>query len=220
LFPEISLTTRRRVLPLLCFAAFALGTIALAMPARAQSALAAQVAKPVSLPDIAIGSAKATVTITEYASMSCPHCAAWGENVFPMLRSRYIDTGKVRFVFREFPLDIKAAGASMLARCIAKDDAEKYLAVIATMYQQLDPMLARTKETLTLIGKLNGMSEQEVAACETDQSLLDKLKADQQYALETLKVDSTPTFFVNGQRLKGAMSFEELDAILKPMFKR
>jgi protein-disulfide isomerase len=220
LFPEISLTTRRRVLPLLCLATFALGTVALAMPARAQSALAAQVARPVSLPDIAIGSEKATVTITEYASMSCPHCAAWGENVFPMLRSRYIDTGKVRFVFREFPLDIKAAGASMLARCIAKDDAEKYLAVTATMYQQLDPLLARTKETLTLIGKLNGMSEQEVAACETDQSLLDKLKADQQYALATLKVDSTPTFFVNGQRLKGAMSFEELDAILRPMFKR
>ena len=67
-------------------------------------------------------------TITEYASMSCPHCAAWGENVFPMLRSRYIDTGKVRFVFREFPLDLKAAGASMLARCIARDDSEKYLA--------------------------------------------------------------------------------------------
>jgi protein-disulfide isomerase len=187
---------------------------------RAQSALAAQVAKPASLPDIAIGSPNARVTITEYASMSCPHCAAWGENVFPMLRSRYIDTGRVRFVFREFPLDIKAAGASMLARCIAKGDSAKYLAVIATMYQQLDPLLARTKDTLTLIGKLNGMSEKEVEACETDQSLLDKLKADQQYAFDTLKVDSTPTFFVNGQRLKGAMSFEELEAILKPLLKR
>ena len=98
--------------------------------AQAQGAIAAAVAKPVSLPDIAIGSPKAPVTITEYASMSCPHCAALGENVFPMLRARYIDTGKVRFVFREFPLDIKAAGASMLARCIAKDDSEKYLGVI------------------------------------------------------------------------------------------
>jgi protein-disulfide isomerase len=69
--------------------------------ARAQSAIAAAVAKPVSLPDIAIGSADAPVTITEYSSMSCPHCAAFGQNVFPMLRSKYIDTGKVRFVFRE-----------------------------------------------------------------------------------------------------------------------
>src|SRR5215468_6959964 len=204
----------------LCFAVVALAAAMAGTSASAQSALAAQVAKPVSLPDVSIGSPKATVTITEYASMSCPHCAAWGENVFPMLRSRYIDTGKVRFVFREFPLDIKAAGASMLARCIAKDDAEKYLAVTAIMYQQLDPLLARTKETLTLIGKLNGMSEQEVATCETDQSLLDKLKSDQHFAFDTLKVDSTPTFFVNGQRLKGAMSFEELEAIIKPLLKR
>ena len=74
--------------------------------ALAQSAIAAAVTKPVSLPDIAIGSAKAPITLTEYSSMSCPHCAAFGQNVFPMLRSKYIDTGKVRFVFREFPLDI------------------------------------------------------------------------------------------------------------------
>ena len=101
------------------FAASAL--LPFTISAQAQGAIAAAVAKPVSLPDIAIGSPKAQVTIIEYASMRCPHCAAFGENVFPMLRSKYIDTGKVRFVFREFPLDIKAAGASMLARCIAKD---------------------------------------------------------------------------------------------------
>lgn len=210
----------RRALALLCFALAACVGVCLGSPARAQSALAAQLAKPGALPDVTIGSPKAKVIITEYASMSCPHCAAWGENVFPMLRSRYIDTGKVRFVFREFPLDIKAVAASVLARCIAKGDSGKYLAVIATMYQQLDPLLARTKDTLILIGKLNGMSEQEVEACETDQSLRDKLRADQQYALDTLKVESTPTFFVNGQRLKGAMSFEELEAIIKPLLKR
>jgi protein-disulfide isomerase len=187
--------------------------------ALAQSAVAAQVAKPVSLPDIAIGSAKARVTITEYASMSCPHCAAFGENVFPMLRTRYIDTGKVRFVFREFPLDITAAASSMLARCIGKDDPEKYLAVVATLFKQLDRLMAQTKDTLKLVGKLNGMSEQEVESCEKDQALLDKLAADQRYALQTLKVVSTPTFFVNGQKLQGAMSFEELEAIIKPMLK-
>ena len=199
-------------------------TTALSLPtagrAVAQSAIAAQVAKPVSLPDIAIGSAKARVTITEYASMSCPHCAAFGENVFPMLRTRYIDTGKVRFVFREFPLDITAAASSMLARCIGKDDPEKYLTVVATLFKQLDRLMAQTKDTLKLVGKLNGMSEQEVESCEKDQVLLDKLAADQRYALQTLKVVSTPTFFVNGQKLQGAMSFEELDAIIKPMLKR
>ena len=188
--------------------------------AQAQSASAAAVAKPVSLPDIAIGSPKAPVTITEYASMSCPHCAAFGENVFPMLRSKYIDTGKVRFVFREFPLDIKAAAASMLARCIAKDDAEKYLGAVEILFKRQDRLLDQTKDTLILLGKLNGMSEQEVEACGKDQALLDKIAADQRYALDALKVDSTPTFFVNGERLKGAMSFEELEEKLKPYLKR
>ena len=184
----------------------------LATSAMAQSAIAAAVAKPVSLPDMAIGS--------EYSSMSCPHCAAFGENVFPMLRSKYIDTGKVRFVFREFPLDIKAAAASMLARCIAKDDAEKYLGAVAVLFRQQDRLMDQTKDTLKLVGKLNGMSEEEVETCEKDQALLDKLAADQKYALDILKVDSTPTFFVNGERVKGAMSFEELEARLKPLLKR
>lgn len=192
----------------------------LATSAMAQSAIAAAVAKPVSLPDMAIGSAKAPVTITEYSSMSCPHCAAFGENVFPMLRSKYIDTGKVRFVFREFPLDIKAAAASMLARCIAKDDAEKYLGAVAVLFKQQDRLMDQTKDTLKLVGKLNGMSEEEVETCVKDQALLDKLAADQKYALDILKVDSTPTFFVNGERVKGAMSFEELEARLKPLLKR
>jgi protein-disulfide isomerase len=186
----------------------------------AQSAVAAAVAKPVSLPDIAIGSPKAPVTITEYASMSCSHCAAFGENVFPMLRSRYIDTGKVRFVFREFPLDIKAAAASILARCIAKDDSEKYLGAVETLFKQQDRLIAQTKDTLMFVGKLNGMSEQDVTACQADQAQFEKLTADQKYAYEALKVDSTPTFFVNGERLKGSMSFEELEKRIKPLLKK
>jgi protein-disulfide isomerase len=205
-------------------ALFVAGTAALAgflpFPAIAQEVTAAQVAKPMSLPDIALGSAKAPVTITEYASMSCPHCAAFGENVFPMLRSKYIDTGKVRFVFREFPLDIKAAAASMLARCMASDNAEKYFDAIQLLFQQQERLMTQTKETLKLVGERAGMNEQAVEACEKDQSLLDKLKADQSYAFEVLKVDSTPTIFVNGERLRGAMSFEELEARIKPLLKK
>jgi protein-disulfide isomerase len=195
-------------------------SLPLAGRAPAQSAIAAAVTKPVSLPDIAIGSPKAPVTITEYASMSCPHCAAFGENVFPMLRTRYIDTGKVRFVFREFPLDITAAASSMLARCIGKDDPEKYLAVVEALFKQLDRLMAQTKETLKFVGKLNGMNEQEVETCERNQALLDKLAADQRFAFETLKVDSTPTFFVNGHKHTGAMSFEELETIINRLLKR
>jgi protein-disulfide isomerase len=188
--------------------------------ARAQEPTAPMVAQPVSQPDVVLGSAKAPVTITEYASMSCPHCAAFGENVFPMLRSKYIDTGKVRFVFREFPLDIRAAAASMLARCIADGNAEKYFGAVRLVFQQQEALMAETKNTLMLIGKQAGMSEQAVETCVKDQVLLDKLAADQRFALDVLKIDSTPTFFVNGERLKGAMSFEELEEKLKPLLKK
>ena len=186
--------------------------------AMAQSA--SDVAKPVSLPDMALGPANASVTITEYASMTCPHCAAFTETVFPKIKSEFIDSGKIRFVFREFPLDIAAAASSMLARCVGKDDPEKYLAVVETLFKQLDRLMVQTKDTLKFVGKLNGLSEKEIETCERDQVLLDKLAADQRFALETLKVDSTPTFFVNGQRYKGAMSFEELEAKLKPLLKK
>jgi len=187
--------------------------------ATAQSATAALVAKPVSLPDMALGPAKAPVTITEYASMTCPHCAAFEENVFPMLRSKYIDTGKVRFVFREFPIDIKAAAASMLARCIANDDAGKFFDAIDTLFKQQDRLMAETKDTLKLIGKQAGLSEQAVETCANDQTLLDKLSADQKFAYKVLKVNATPTFFINGEKLKGAMSFEELDEKIKSLLK-
>ena len=187
--------------------------------ARAENATAALVAKPASLPDMALGPVKASVTIVEYASMSCPHCAAFEENVFPMLRSKYIDTGKVHFVFREFPLDIKAAVASMLARCIAGDDAGKFFDTIKTLFKQQDAVLAQTKESLMLIGKQAGMSEQAIETCEKDQATLDKLSADQKFAYEVLKVDATPTFFVNGEKVKGSMSFEELDKKIKSLLK-
>ena len=186
--------------------------------AMAQSA--SDVAKPVSLPDMALGPANASVTITEFASMTCPHCAAFNETVFPKIKSEYIDTGKVRYVFREFPLDIKAAAGSMLARCIAKDDAGKYFAVIDMLFkQQNDWVLKNTTETLTRIGKQAGLSQQAVEDCLKDQALLDKIAADQKYANEVLKVNSTPTFFINGEMIKGETSFEEFDKKIKSMLK-
>lgn len=186
--------------------------------AMAQSA--SDVAKPVSLPDMALGPANSPVTITEYASMTCPHCAAFAEKVFPKIKSEYIDTGKVRYVFREFPLDIKAAAGSMLARCIAKDDSGKYFAVIDMLFkQQSDWVMKNTTETLTRIGKQAGLSQQAVEDCLKDQALLDKIAADQKYAAEVLKVDSTPTFFINGDKIKGEASFEEFDKRIKPLLK-
>src|SRR6201986_2028430 len=181
---------------------------------------ATDVAKPVSLPDMAIGPADAKVTITEYASMTCPHCAAFNADVFPKIKSEYIDTGKVRYIFREFPLDIKAAAGSMLSRCIANGDSGKYFAVVDLLFrQQGDWVVKNTTETLTRIGKQAGLSQQEVEDCLKDQSLLDKIAADQKYASEVLKVNSTPTFFINGDEIKGEASFDEFEKKIKPLLK-
>ena len=200
-------------------AAFA-GFSPLRLIAEAMAQSASDVAKPQSLPDMALGPANASVTITEYASMTCPHCAAFNENVFPKIKSEYIDTGKVRYVFREFPLDIKAAAGSMLARCIAKDDAGKYFAVIDMLFkQQNDWVTKNTTETLTRIGKQAGLSQQAVEDCLKDQALLDKIAADQKFANEVLKVGSTPTFFINGEMIRGETSFEEFDKRIKSLLK-
>jgi protein-disulfide isomerase len=181
---------------------------------------AADVAKPQSLPDMALGPADAKVTITEYASMTCPHCAAFNDQVFPKIKSEFIDTGKVRYVFREFPLDIKAAAGSMLSRCIANGDPNKYFAVTDLLFKsQADWVMKNTTESLSRIGKQAGLSQQQVDDCLKDQALLDKIAADQKYASEVLKVDSTPTFFINGDKIKGEASIEEFEKKINPLLK-
>ncbi|MET0720705.1 MAG: DsbA family protein [Tardiphaga sp.] len=201
-------------------AAAAIGLSPLQLISEAFAQSAADVAKPVSLPDMAIGPKDAAVTVTEYASMTCPHCAAFTETVFPKIKEAFIDTGKIRFVFREFPLDIKAAAGSMLARCIAKDDSGKYFAVIDMLFkQQNDWVMKDTAATLTRIGKQAGLSQAAVEDCLKDQTLLDKIAADQKFANEVLKVNSTPTFFINGEMLKGETSFEEFSKKITPLLK-
>ena len=181
---------------------------------------ASDVTKPVSLPDMALGAANAPLTIVEYAAATCPHCGRFGREVFPKIKAAYIDTNKIRYVFREFPLDIKAAAGSMLSRCIAKDDGAKYFAVTDLLFrQQGDWVLKNTTETLTRIGKQAGLSQQQVETCLKDQTLLDKIVADQKYASDVLKVNSTPTFFLNGEMIKGETSFEEFDKRIKALLK-
>jgi protein-disulfide isomerase len=178
------------------------------------------VAKPVSLPDMALGPKDAVVTITEYASMTCPHCSRFAEYVFPKIKADYIDTNKIRYVFREFPLDIKAAAGAMLARCIAKDDAGKYFAVIDTLFKSQETWTgSNTTESLKLIGKQTGLTGDQVESCLKDQALLDKIAADQKYANEVLKVNSTPTFFINGDMVKGEIAFEDFKKKIDPLLK-
>ncbi len=201
-------------------AAVGFSPLQLISQAFAQNAVAADVAKPVSLPDMVLGPKDAAVTVTEYASMTCPHCAAFTETVFPKIKEAFIDTGKIRFVFREFPLDIKAAAGSMLARCIAKDDSGKYFAVVDLLFkQQNDWVMKDTAATLTRIGKQAGLTQTQVEDCLKDQALLDKIAADQKYASDVLKVNSTPTFFINGDVIKGEASFDEFDKKIKSMLK-
>jgi len=181
--------------------------------------MAALVAKPVALPDMVIGSATAPITIVEYSSLTCSHCAAFAENVFPMLQSKYIDAGKVRFVSREFPLEVKAAAASMLARCAANGDPSRFFDATMMLFRQQQDLIEHTTETLTTIGNKFGMNQAAVESCIKDDATLDKLQADQNFAYRELKVDATPTFFINGEQLKGSMSFEELEAKLEPLLK-
>ena len=212
--------TRRAFTAALSLAGFAvvIGLSPLRLIGSAMAQTASDVAKPVSLPDMALGPADAKVTITEFASMTCPHCAAFNAEVFPKIKSEYIDTGKIRYIFREFPLDVKATAGSMVARCIANGDAGKYFAVIDLLFrQQGDWVMKNTTETLIRIGKQAGFSQEQIETCLKDQDLLNKISADQKYATEVLKVDSTPTFFLNGEKIKGETSFDEFKKKIDPL---
>lgn len=177
------------------------------------------VAKPVSLPDMALGPANARVTIIEYASLTCPHCADFNRDVFPKIKSEYIDTGKVRYVFREFPRNPSDAAGSMLARRIAKDNCGKYFAIVDILFRQQNVFLEKTVETLKLVGKQAGLSQQAFEDCFKDQALIDKLTADREFAVKVLKVRGTPTFFINGEMFEGDNSFEEFEKRIKPLLK-
>jgi protein-disulfide isomerase len=174
----------------------------------------------VSLPDMALGPANASVTITEYASMTCPHCAKFNEEVFPRIKSEYIDTGKVRYVFREFPLDDIALAASTMARCVARDDAPKYFALVDILFKMQKDLTGAPLATINRIGKQAGFSEQAIKACvDDDPSTKQKVTADLKYANEKLKIDGTPTFFINGETFKGAPSFEAFDKRIRSLLK-
>src|SRR4029079_9092577 len=114
-----------------------------------------------ALPEMAMGSDKAPVTVIEYASMTCPHCAHFQETTFPELKKRYIDTGKVRYIFREFPLDSLAAAAFILARCARQDDKDKYFALVDTLFgQQRQWAVEKPIPPLLAIAKQAGFTDQ------------------------------------------------------------
>ncbi len=171
--------------------------------------------EPQALPDIAEGKADAPATIVEYASMTCSHCAAFHQDVWPALKAKYIDTGKARLILREFPLDPLAVGAFMLARCAGPDKRD---AVVDRLFdRQADWAFAanplfKLKEQLLA----SGMSEADFDACLKNQTLFDQVKAMRDAASSKLGVSSTPTFFVGGQKMTGDHSLDAFDKILAP----
>jgi protein-disulfide isomerase len=168
--------------------------------------------------DIMIGSDKAPVTIIEYASMTCPHCAHFEETTLPELKKRYIDTGKVRYVMREFPLDALAAAGFMLARCAGPD---KYETVVETLFaKQADwAMVQKPIPPLMAIAKQFGFTEESFNTCLANQKVLDDIQAVRDHAVNKLGVNSTPTFFINGKRFVGDLSIDVMAKEIDPYLK-
>ncbi|MDZ5698810.1 DsbA family protein [Chelativorans sp. M5D2P16] len=170
--------------------------------------------EPGALPERAQGAEDAPVTIVEYASMTCSHCASFHVNTYPALKEQYIDTGKVRLILREFPFDPRAEAGFMLARCADN----KYFAMVDVLFKQQRSWAAAqdARGALLNIAKLAGFSQESFEACLTDQQLLDDVRAVRARGAD-FGVEATPTFFINGKKYSGAMSIEQMSAIIDPL---
>ncbi len=162
-----------------------------------------------------VGEANAPVTIIEYASMTCPHCASFHNNTWPAIKEKYVDTGKARLIFREFGFDPRAEAGFMLARC----SGDNYFAMIDVLFRQQESWSRAPdgKAALLKIARLAGFSQESFEACLTDQKLLDDVRAVKDRGANEFRVDSTPTFFINGKKYTGALSVGEMSAIIDSM---
>jgi protein-disulfide isomerase len=188
-------------------------------PRRPGNVASDELMKPGPLPELVIGKADAPITIVEYASMTCGHCASFHNTVLPQLKEKYIDTGQVRLVFREFPLDERAAAASMVARCAGGD---KTLPLISVLLAKQDDWAFGKEDFLPKLFKYAqqaGFSKQSFETCRQDEKLLQNVIAVRDRAHQSFGVSSTPTFFVNGKRLDG-VALADFDKALAPLIKR
>lgn len=189
---------------------FALGAV-LALVAGAAAAAPAKL--PAQAGDMNLGSPSAKVQVVEYASLSCSHCANFHNDVFPAFKAKYVDTGKVRFTFREMltpPAEVAAAGF-LMARCAGPS---KYFKVVGEVFDSQSRWTnGDLKPIFVEIAKANGLSEAKFDACLTDQAALEAMNGRVKAALDS-GVNSTPTFFVNGKKFEGEMSLQQLDAAI------
>jgi protein-disulfide isomerase len=165
-----------------------------------------------------LGKANAPVTIIEFASLTCPHCKDFEINTLPKLKTAYIDTGKVKLIYRDFPLDGRALLAAMVARCAPKD---RYFAFLDALFRGQDTW-ARAQDPLQALGqvaRVGGMSQADFDACIKNEALFEAIKKDAAEAQSQYKIESTPTFIINGKKMDGAHSFESFETSIKPLLK-
>lgn len=200
--------------------AAAAGAASLSAPlAQAQATLnMAEVLAAVNplLPDLVYGSADAKVTIVEYASTTCSHCARFHNEVFPELKAKYVETGKVRFIFRNFILNPLDTAASMLSYC---GPAERRGAFLEFLFRQQEKWAFTNTplDALLQAARQAGFTQESFNACLQRQDLYGALNATKDKAADGFKVNSTPTLIINGQVHRGALSMPELDRILQPL---
>lgn len=163
------------------------------------------------------GEANAPVTIVEYASLTCIHCAHFYNDILPEIRKKYIKTGKVKLIFRDYAFDPRATAGFMLARCAPED---RYFPLIEVLFQKQSEW-ALAKDALTPLKKISfmaGFTEESFNACLKNQTILDEVNASFERGKE-LGVDATPTFFINGHKYEGAMKVEEFSSIIDSFLK-
>ncbi len=170
--------------------------------------------------ELFLGDKKAAVVMIEYASLSCPHCAIFYREAFEKIKTEYIDTGKLKFVYRDFPLNQQALVAAMVAECRSSDEkenrAEKYYGLVKALFKTQDSWAFDPKytEKLESIAKLDGMSSERFKSCIEDQKLQNKILQWRMEAAKSLQLHSTPTFFVNGEILEGYVDYLTLKKII------
>lgn len=173
------------------------------------------------LPDVVVGKADAPVTIVEYASLTCPHCANFHNTVLPKLKEKYVETGKVRFIYRDFPIDNRAAVAAMLSRCAGP---EKTAAVTAKLFATQEDWAfvqgAGAVPALFKQAEASGFTKETFDKCLADDKLLDNIARERERAATKFGVRSTPSFFINGKRFEGDNTkVEAFDAVIEPLLK-
>ncbi len=183
------------------------------------SANAAEPAKPLPpLPEMSEGKADAPVTVVEYSSLSCPHCAAFHKEVLPELKSKYIDTGKVKYVVKEFPLNDSALAGAVIARCLPAD---RYFPFVNLLFAKQDEW-AYKEDALTplkQLAKQAGMTDEEFNKCLDNETLQKQVLAVRDEGSQK-GVHGTPTFFINGKKLEDAPTIESFDKAIQPYLKK